>query len=94
MPSASYLRQNFPNPFNPATKIEYQVQRAGHVKLAIYNSLGQLVTVLVDNYHKSGDYSIQWNGTTSSGAEAASGIYFYQLQVDDFVAGKKMMLIK
>jgi flagellar hook assembly protein FlgD len=86
--------QNYPNPFNPTTYIEFQVQMAGHVRLCIYNSLGQLVTTLVDELRGVGDYSVEWNGSAASGAAAASGVYFYQLEVGEFVSTKKMVLLK
>jgi hypothetical protein len=93
-PKTVTMDQNYPNPFNPSTTIAYQVQRAAHVKVIIYNSLGQLVNTLVDEQQNAGEYSIQWDGASDSGEQTASGVYFYQLQVDDFTATKKMVLLK
>lgn len=94
IPANYRLEQNYPNPFNPTTIIGYQVQRAGHVTLSIYNVLGQLVNSLVDDMRSAGEYSVQWDGQDESGRSVASGVYFYQLKVDDFLSSKKMVILK
>ncbi|MFW9952647.1 MAG: dockerin type I repeat-containing protein, partial [Candidatus Thorarchaeota archaeon] len=66
-PSKPYrltLSQNYPNPFNSSTSITYQIPKSCHVRLKIYNTLGQVVNTLLDSYHESGIYHIQWNGKT------------------------------
>lgn len=83
------LYQNYPNPFNPATTIAYSLKSAGHVKINIYNALGQLVTTLVDFEQTPGDYKVIFNAS-----KLASGLYMYQMTVDNFVSTKKMILIK
>ncbi|HFD33142.1 MAG TPA: T9SS type A sorting domain-containing protein [Gammaproteobacteria bacterium] len=88
------LKQNYPNPFNPSTKIEYQVQKSAFIKLRIFNSLGQLVKVLVQEKKLSGEYSVIWDGKDKNGNLVPTGTYFYQLYVDDFVSSKKMILLK
>ncbi len=93
-PDAFSLGNNYPNPFNPHTTIEYQVASIATVNLAIYNNLGQLVRVLVKEPATPGTYQIQWDGRDSYGREVSSGIYFYQLQADGFRAVKKMMLMR
>jgi hypothetical protein len=93
-PNDYLLMENYPNPFNPVTYIRYQVARAGDVQLIIYNVLGQEVSRLADGYHNAGFYEIEWNGKTRSGTEAASGIYFYRLQVNDYVNTMKMLKLK
>jgi hypothetical protein len=82
------LEQNYPNPFNPSTLICYQLPKAGHVTLNIYNTLGQLISTLVDKSEEAGYYSVQWN------AIVPGGIYFYRLKAGEFVETKKMMLLR
>ena len=83
------LNQNFPNPFNPITTIEYEMPQNGNVNVSIYNIKGELVEKLVDSYNITGKYSIQWNPKNIS-----SGQYFYQISVDGFVQTRKMVLLK
>lgn len=89
IPVSFSLQQNYPNPFNPATTINYQIANPGKVKLTVYDVLGELVNVLVNEEKPVGSYSVNFNA-----ASLASGIYFYQLSTQDFVCTKKMMLIK
>lgn len=93
-PRTAALLQNYPNPFNPVTYIRYRVARPGNVQLTIYNERGQEVAGLVDGYHNAGFYEIPWNGKTRSGAEAASGIYFYRLRVNGYIKTVKMLKLK
>ncbi|MFA7289106.1 MAG: glycoside hydrolase family 3 C-terminal domain-containing protein [Melioribacteraceae bacterium] len=88
------LSNNYPNPFNPSTTIEYQLPKEGIVKIEIYNSLGQLVKVLSDLYQNAGKYSISWNGKDTNGSSVSSGIYFYRMSTEGFTLVKKMMLLK
>ena len=83
------LYQNFPNPFNPNTAIEYFIPQNGLVQLTIYNVLGKKVNTLVDRYESGGIHHVNFNA-----ANLPSGIYFYKLRVNDFLAVKKLMLIK
>jgi len=89
IPTTYNLTQNYPNPFNPLTTIEYLVLRPGHVSIKIYDSIGRLVQTLVDKTQLAGTYFVKFNGTNF-----ASGVYFYRLQVNDFVDTKKMVLLK
>jgi flagellar hook assembly protein FlgD len=88
------LEQNYPNPFNPTTTINYSITKSGIVRLNIFNSLGQVVNILLDSYQDAGNHSITWNGEDSNGNSLSSGIYFYQLVSDDFTQAKKMILLK
>lgn len=88
------LSQNYPNPFNPTTSIEYEIQTRSHASIRIYNSLGQLVTTLFDEEKTPGGYAERWDGKDDRGVSVATGAYYYQLQVGDFVSSKKMLLIK
>jgi len=80
---------NYPNPFNPVTEISFSLPAASHVKLEIYNIMGQKVATLVDDQLEAGTHIVQWNGS-----EAASGVYLYRLEVGEFVDAKKMILLK
>ena len=92
-PTVFKLYQNHPNPFNPSTKIRYQLAKNSHVKIAIYNTLGKLVKILADDFQSSGFRSIQWNGKNSNNDKVSSGIYFYSIQSGEFQATKKMILL-
>ena len=83
------LKQNYPNPFNPVTVIEYTVKEEGNVELVIYDVLGKMIEKLVDERKTKGNYSTEFDASNIS-----SGIYFYCLQVNDFVSTKKMLLLK
>jgi len=95
------LSQNYPNPFNLRTVITYQVPDASHVKLEVYNVLGQKVVTLVDETQPAGQYLAEWDGKNSLGQQVASGVYFYWLsatgingQGREFSDVKKMVLVK
>jgi Ca-activated chloride channel family protein len=91
------LEQNYPNPFNPATTISYSLPKNNgtyNVTLKIYNSLGELIKVLVNTSQAHGTYKVVWNGKDINGHDAPSGIYFYTLEADDLRISKKMMLLR
>ncbi len=94
IPENYELAQNYPNPFNPSTSIEYCVSKRSHVKLNIYNSLGQLVKVLVNEEKPAGDYTVNWDGIGKDGRDLASGVYFYTLKTETESESKKMVLLK
>jgi hypothetical protein len=94
IPSTFQLKQNYPNPCNPTTKIEYQLSKPSNVKINIYDSVGKLVKELINEQSNSGNYSAVWNGKDNYGNTVASGTYFYQIQAGDFVQAKKMILLK
>ena len=83
------LSQNFPNPFNPTTQIQYDIPKATFVRLSVYNVLGQEVAELVNGQQTAGKYV-----TTFNGSKLTSGIYFYRLQAGNFVQTKKLVLMK
>jgi len=89
LPKQPFLVNNYPNPFNPTTTIEFILPRSGSVNLSVYDLHGQLVKVLFEGNLSAGRYSRVW-----SGAKSASGVYFYQLQTSDFVTTGKMVLVK
>ena len=84
-----YLRENYPNPFNPSTTIEYALAQSGNIELVIYNSLGQTINTLVDAYQSAGRHKINFD---ASGL--ASGIYYYKIISGNFSQVKKMLFIK
>jgi hypothetical protein len=94
VPQFYSLSQNYPNPFNPSTTIKYALPAPTHVELKVYNVLGQMVKVLVNEDQKAGQYSVVWDGTNPDGDQAATGVYFYQLKTGDFTTSRKMMLLK
>lgn len=89
-----HLDQNYPNPFNPETVIEYQLPRASEVEIIIFNLQGQKVAMLVKDNQTTGFHKIRWNGTDESGQPVVSGVYLYQLTGGNFVAVKKMLLLR
>ena len=94
VPSMYELRQNYPNPFNPSTTIEFFVKTQSFVQLDIYNILGHKVRALVNEPLEPGWQTVQWDGLDDIGDRAASGIYFYQLKIGDYMESKKMILVK
>jgi hypothetical protein len=88
-PSAFRLEQNYPNPFNPVTTINYTVGMAQHVKLNVYNILGQLVRTLVDDEIPAGKHNVQFNA-----AGLSSGVYYYRIEAGSYNETKSMILVK
>ncbi|MCU7491112.1 MAG: T9SS type A sorting domain-containing protein [Ignavibacteria bacterium] len=90
------LEQNYPNPFNPTTNIKYSLAKESNVKVTIYNTIGQIISVLVDKAEKAGKYSVLWE----TNGRISSGIYFYSVEArsldgkQNFRAAKKMILLK
>jgi len=94
LPKQFDLEQNFPNPFNPETVIRYELHKAQAVTLVIYNTLGQQVRTLIDDYQTAGSHAVTWDGTSSTTSQVSSGIYFYRLQAGDYSETRKMTLLK
>ena len=94
-PEAFALADNFPNPFNPATTIKYELPQAADVELTVYNVVGQAVRTLVAEYQSAGRYAVEWDATNDSGHSLSSGLYFYRLQAGEaFLEVKKMLLLR
>ena len=89
VPTDYALEQNFPNPFNPSTSIKFSIPESGMVKLTVYNLLGQEVKTMVDEQRQAGSYTELFNASGFN-----SGVYFYELRVNEFVITKKMQLLK
>ena len=94
VPLETKLFNNYPNPFNPTTKIEFSVSTADNFSLAVYDLLGQKVKTLVNNFYNPGNYSINWNAVDDLGMQVPSGIYFYKLNSSSFVQTNKMILLR
>jgi agmatine/peptidylarginine deiminase len=88
-PKRFTLYQNFPNPFNPVTKIKFDIPKQDNVSLKIYDITGREVLAVINAQMNAGSYSYEWDASKYS-----SGIYFYKLETKDFTAVKKMILIK
>lgn len=88
-PAEFKLNQNYPNPFNPSTTISFSLPKATNAKLFIYNQIGQKVAELVNKNLEAGIYNFSWDASGQS-----SGLYFYELQTNEFKSVKKMTLIK
>jgi len=94
-PKEFKLEQNFPNPFNPTTTIQYQIPviasetKQSAVKLIVYDILGSEVATLINAEQESGYYEVNWDASN-----LASGVYIYRLQTGSFVSVKKMMLLR
>ncbi len=94
LPASFSLQQNYPNPFNPNTKIAFTTPRSGRVTLTVYDILGRSLRTLVDRALDAGVHVVEWDGTDSRGAVAPSGVYFYKMTAGEFVATRKMALVK
>ncbi len=98
-PEKSMLLQNFPNPFNPETWMPYQLKYASEVTIRIYNTAGEQVRAIDLGYKSAGLYVNQdraayWDGRNKFGTSVASGVYFYTIQAGDFVAVRKLTVLK
>jgi hypothetical protein len=87
--NAYHLGNNYPNPFNPTTTIEYSLANAGHVELIVYNTLGQKVATLANERNSAGHHQVTFDASGFS-----SGVYFYKIVSKDFNQVKKMLLVK
>jgi flagellar hook assembly protein FlgD len=94
LPLRFNLYQNYPNPFNSVTTIKFDLPKSGHVKMVIYNILGQKVITAIDDDMPAGRHAIIWNSENESGDEVASGIYLYKIETDDHRDTKKLVLLK
>ena len=89
IPDGFELVQNFPNPFNPSTKINYRLQVAGVTRLVVIDLMGREVAELVNEYHSPGSYEYKFDASNLS-----SGVYYYKITAGEFVSVKKMLLVK
>jgi len=94
IPEAYTLHQNFPNPFNPVTTIQYDLPERSDVLLTIYDILGRQVRTLVRGVEEPGYRSIVWDGSDDFGGPVSTGVYLYQIKAGDFTQTRKMLLLR
>jgi len=94
LPETFSMKQNFPNPFNPSTEIRFEIPRACHALLELFDIGGQRVAILLDRNLVAGRYTAGWNGLDIKGDPAASGVYFYRLKAGEYSETRKMILLK
>jgi hypothetical protein len=94
LPTELSLSQNFPNPFNPVTTIQFSLPIMGFVDLRVFNALGREVRQLVADTRAAGEYTVIWDGRTNDGITASSGVYFYRLVTGETTIQRKMVLLK
>jgi hypothetical protein len=85
---------NYPNPFNPSTRISYSVPQSGHVTMTVYDMLGRAVSTLVDRSVEKGNHTVSWSARDHQGNDVPSGIYFARIQSGEFVENAKMVLVR
>jgi hypothetical protein len=88
------LFQNYPNPFNPTTDIRYTLPRRSDVELAVFNTIGQQVRVLIKENQKAGVHQVVWDGKDYNGRAVSSGLYFCRLIASEKIATRKMIVLK
>ena len=93
LPTDFTLGQNYPNPFNPSTIIPYQLPASGHVRLDVFNVLGQRLATLVDAERSAGAHTAQWDGTDAAGRAVGAGVYIYRLSSGGMTESRRMVLV-
>ncbi len=94
VPKTFFVSRNYPNPFNPETTIRYGVPKQAHVKLTVYNIIGQKVATLVNTDQPAGYYRVKWDAHDDLGRPVPSGLYIYRFEAGSYVVTKKMTLMK
>ena len=94
VPETFTLHQNFPNPFNPVTNIEFGIPEESHISILVFDLTGNKILTLFDGNISPGNHSVTWNGTNESGTKMSSGVYLYSLTSGSFTEMKKMIFIK
>jgi hypothetical protein len=94
LPSTYAMKQNFPNPFNPTTTIEYSIPTTGNVSLGVYNVAGQKIRTLVNDTQAASFYKVVWDGRNDNGMTVGTGTYFYKLVSGNYSKIVKMTLMK
>ena len=94
VPEAFDLAPNYPNPFNPTTRIAFKLAEASDLRLAVYDALGREVALLVSDQMEAGSYEVEWEGTDASGRVLPSGVYLYRMEAGSFSQSRTMTLVK
>lgn len=94
LPLVTGLHRNYPNPFNPETIISFSLAEPSKVVIEVFNSRGQRVKSLMNEYKVAGKHTVVWNGTDNEGRNAASGVYFLRMRSDNYTGHNKMLLLK
>jgi hypothetical protein len=94
LPTNFSLYQNYPNPFNANTEIIFDLNAKSEIVLEVYNIAGQKIATLANGNYDAGSHGVVWNGITDAGKVVSSGVYFYNLKVNDFSQTRKMVLLK
>ena len=94
VPDAPWLGANYPNPFNPSTRVEFGVGNVEWVVLTVFDVLGRKVRTLVNGRVEAGRHTVRWDGRSDAGLPVASGVYIYRLDAGGFVAARKMLLVR
>lgn len=94
LPDAYALEQNFPNPFNPGTSINFSLPRRSDISLTVYDLLGREVALLARGRYEAGKHTIRWEGTGTTGVPVASGVYLCRLTAESFSTARTMLLLR
>ncbi|MBW6515016.1 MAG: T9SS type A sorting domain-containing protein [Candidatus Cloacimonetes bacterium] len=94
IPFRTELLGNYPNPFNPETRISFYLDKGEKVKLEVFNIGGQKITTLIDDRLEQGEHSVIWSPRTTRGGDLPSGVYLYRLQAGDYDRTRKMLYLK
>jgi len=94
VPNEFTLHENYPNPFNPTTTLRFDVPEVSDITVTIFNMLGQKVRTFNLNNTPAGYHSVKWNATNDYGDPVGAGVYLYQLQANQFIKTRKMVLLK
>ncbi len=94
VPVRTTLLNAVPNPFNPSTKLPFQMAAAGHAVLKVYDTAGRLIATLVDEHRDAGRHDVIWNGRDDTGRMSSAGVYLYRFETENFSMTKRMVLLK
>ena len=94
LPHTFALEQNFPNPFNPVTTIQYRLPKRTQVELAVYDIAGKKLRTLINATQRGGLQTVTWDGKDEHGRMVAAGVYFYHLKAGGYTESRKMVLLK
>ena len=93
-PPTFRLLGNWPNPFNPSTRIAFELPAQGEIELVVFDVSGRRIAVLADGTWPAGRHIVDWDGRDESGRAVASGVYFYRLVAGKYIENKKMILLR